>query len=408
MLTGKDMYMNRLSRFSLVFTASIVALTVSSLPGTTLAGSRSAGTPGVTGKSISVGTSIPESGLAQAYSIIAFGSKAYFDYINAHGGVHGRKINFTILDDGYDPTRTRTNVSNLVTHDNVFALVDVLGTANNLAAKSIVDKYKVPLVYPATGSSLMETDKYWFPIQVTYTAEGKILTDYAVHNLHLKKIGVYYQNDDFGLEGLNAVKKEAKKDGAKVVDSENYTFGVSPPDASAQATKLRDAGAKAVIIFNVPGYFQGFIQAAHGVGLKARMLSSDTTLAYGIIQQLGALANGLVYDDYAQLPTAHTAQAKLFHTVIAKYGTPQTTPPETFTEVGFGAAQVFVHALQKAGRKLTRASFLNALNHYNKWNGSIFGKLTYTGGKHIGVRCAYVLTVKKGVPTGVTGYRCPK
>jgi branched-chain amino acid transport system substrate-binding protein len=399
--------MNRLPRFALVFSASILAMAIS-LPGTSLARSRTAGTPGVTKNSISVGTSIPESGLAAAYSIIAFGSKAYFAYINAHGGVHGRKINQTILDDGYDPTTTKANVQNLVTKDKVFGLIDVLGTANNLASKSVIDKYKVPVVYPATGSSLMETDKYWFPIQVTYTAEGKILTNYAVHTLHIKKIGVYYQNDDFGLEGLNAVKKQARKDGAKVVDAENYTFGVSSPDASAQATKLKNAGAKAVIIFNVPGYFQGFIQAAHGVGLNARMLSSDTTLAYGIIQGLGPLANGIVYDDYAQLPTQPTRQAKLFHMVISKYGSPQTTPPETFTEVGFGAAEVFVHALQKAGRHLTRGDFINALNHLNKWSGSIFGKLTYSGRKHVGIQCAYVLVVKHGVPTGVTGYRCPK
>src|SRR6185312_6489301 len=161
------------------------------------AAAHSANEPGVSNSQILVGASLPESGPAGAYGVIGGAENAYFQYVNAHGGVNGRKLTLLVQDDGYDPSRTLVNVKNLVLSRNVFALLSVLGTANNQAVIPFVTRQRVPLVYPATGSSLMAKpfQKYLFPIQVTYTVEGKVLTDYATKTLHAKKIGVFYQND---------------------------------------------------------------------------------------------------------------------------------------------------------------------------------------------------------------------
>jgi ABC-type branched-subunit amino acid transport system substrate-binding protein len=397
--------MSNLTRSSSVVAVLLLFAGAGVLPQRTLASSLQ--TPGVTSTSVLVGTSLPFSGPAAAYGVIANGTRAYFNYVDAHGGVDGRQIKLDILDDGYDPARTRANVQNLVLSKGVFGLVDVLGTANNLAVRPFINQHQIPLVYPATGSSLMAhpMNRYTFAIQVTYTVEGKVLTDYAVKNLHAKKIGVFYQNDDFGKEGLNAITARARRDGASVVDAEPYEL--TQTDFSSQALKIKNAGADAVIIFAVPGPFITFVADAPKVGLKARILSSDVALAYVVVKALGPLAEGMYFDAYSVLPFANNPKAALYRQVMRKYGTAKSTPIDTFTEVGFGAGQVFVEGLKRAGHNLTRAGFLRALQTLRRWNDSIFGPLTYTPSSHAGLNGAYMVQVRKGNLVRISGYQYP-
>jgi branched-chain amino acid transport system substrate-binding protein len=150
------------------------------------------------------------------------------------------------------------------------------------------------------------------------------------------------------------------------------------------------------------------VATAPKVGLKAKLLSSDVALSYGVIKALGPAAEGMYFDNYAALPTANTPQAALFRQIMTKYGTPTTTPIDTFTEVGVGAAQVFVEGLRRAGRNLTRQSFLNGLQTFRAWKGSLFGPVTYTARSHAGVRGAYMIQVRNGDFVRITGYQYPK
>jgi len=398
--------MTRMTRFVAFVAASLLIVGVGVLPGRTFASP--AQTPGVTKKSILIGTSLPLSGPAAAYGAIAYGTRAYFDYVNAHGGVNGRKVKLNILDDGYDPARTVANVKNLVSNQGVFALTDVLGTANNLAARPFITSHKVPLVYPATGSSLMAhpLNKYTFAIQVNYTIEGKVLTDYAVKTLHAKKIGVFYQNDDFGKEGLDAIQARATADGATVADAEPYTLGQT--DFSPQALKLKGAGVDAVIIFAVPTPYITMVVTLSKVGFKAPILSSDVALAYVVVKALGPLAEGLYFDNYAGLPFASTTKAAFFRKVENKYADLKLAPIDTFAAVGFGAGQVLVEGLKRAGKNPTRAGLVKALETLKKWNGSIFGPLTYTAKSHAGLSGSYIIQVHNGAFDTLTKYQYPK
>jgi branched-chain amino acid transport system substrate-binding protein len=398
--------MKRMTRLVAFVVASLLMVGVGVLPGRTFASPVQ--TPGVGKNSILIGTSLPLSGPAAAYGAIAYGTKAYFDYVNAHGGVYGRKVKLSILDDGYNPSRTVSNVQNLVSNQGVFALVDVLGTANNLAARPYITSHKVPLVYPASGSSLMAhpVNKYTFAIQVNYTIEGKVLTDYAVKTLHAKKIGVFYQNDDFGKEGLTAIQARATADGATVADAEPYEL--SQTDLSPQALKLKAAGVDAIIIFAVPGPYITFVDTLSKVGVKVPVLSSDVALAYVVIKALGPLAEGLYFDNYGVLPLANTTKSNFFRNVVTKYGDPKTAPVDTFTSVGFGAAQVLVEGLKRAGKNPTRPGLIAALQTFKKWSGSIFGPLTYTAKSHAGLNGAYILQVHNGAFETLTKYQYPK
>jgi len=397
--------MKRMTKVAAVAAAAVLTAGVIGAPPRTQASSLQ--TPGVTSNSILVGCSLPQSGPAGAYGVIANGTKAYFDYVNAHGGVYGRKIKYTILDDGYDPARQLTNVKNLVLNKGVFALADDLGTANNEAALPFITREGVPLVYPATGSSAMSNPfhEYLFAMQVSYTIEGKVLTDYAVKTLHAKKIGVFYQNDDFGQEGLNAVTARAKQDGASVVDAEPYEL--TQADLSAQALKLKSAGVDAVIMYAVPTPAITFMTTARTVGLKAKILSSDTALDPSIVKAAGPAAEGVYFDSYADLPSANTPSAALFRSIVAKYGDPTTTPANsTFVGAGLLSGDIFVEGLRRAGKNLTRQSFISALETLHNFRPA-GSNITYTPRNHAGIRGAYMVEVKNGVLTPVSGYEYP-
>lgn len=386
-------------------TAILLLLTI--LPSAHRTNARAAAIPGVTASQILVGTSLPLSGPAGAYGIIANGIQAYFSYVNAHGGVYGRKLTLNVLDDGYDPLRTQINVKRLVLSNNVFALLGVLGTANNLAALKFITQQQVPLVYPATGSSLMAKPfhKYLFPLQVTYTVEGKVLTDYAVKTLHAKKIGVFYQNDSFGKEGLDAVTARAKSDGVTVTAAESYQ--VTDTDFSAQAQKLQQAGVDAVIVFAVPSPAATFIGTAAKIGLHAAMLSSSIASDPGVIKALGPAGEGVFFAAYSPLPTSPDPKAVFYRSVMSKYGDTATAPLGEFTEAGVGAAEVFVEGLRRAGKNLTRPGFISALETLRKYNGSIFPNVTYTSTDHSGVQGAYVLRAHNGGLVVASGYEYP-
>jgi len=388
-------------------TAATLALTTAPLAYHASASASTAATPGVTSNSILVGTSLPESGPAGAYAAVGAGTQAYFKYINANGGVNGRKITFLIRDDGYDPSRTVGNVQNLVLVKKVFALADVLGTANNLAALPFITAQGVPLVYPATGSSAMATPlrKDLFPLQVSYTNEGKTMANYLIKTLHLHKLGVFYQNDDFGKEGLAAVTAQASKDGGSVTDSEPYAL--TDTDFSGQVLKLQQAGVDAVAIFAIPSPAASFIGTAAKVGLRVPLYSSSIASDPAVFKILGLASEGVYFTGYAPLPTSSDPKAVLYRKIVTQYGDPVTAPVGSFSEVGVGAGQIFVEALRRAGKNLTRQSFLAALETFNNYQGSLLPSVTYNGKSHYGATATYTARVHNTQLVQLTGYQIP-
>src|SRR5258705_11238515 len=158
--------------------------------------------PGVSATSIKIGGTFPLTGFASSYKTIPLAEKAYFDYVNDHGGVNGRKINFEILDGSYDPSKTVPLAQQLVEKDGVFAVFGSLGTAPGLATWGYLNSKKVPQVLLATGDSYWGFSKKKYPwttgYQPDYPGEGKLYGRYIVQNMPNAKIGVLYQNDVYG------------------------------------------------------------------------------------------------------------------------------------------------------------------------------------------------------------------
>lgn len=388
--------------------AALVVCTGLLVPGRTQASvAASSAVPGVTSNQILIGTSLPQSGIAAAYKVIANGEQAYIDDINAHGGVHGRKIKLMVMDDQYNPANTLANVKNLVLSQHVFALMGVLGTDNNLAIMPFITQQKVPLIFPLTGSSkvIRPLRKYIFTYEVSYTVEGTILTDYAVKKLGAKNIAVFYQNDDFGKEGLNAITAQAKVDGAAIVAADSYNL--TDLNMTAQVQDAVQANADAVIMFAVPPSAALYLVSAHIARYKGRVLSTSVAADPILLKTLKGMASGLYFDAWLPDPQAKTAQMATYRSILARYAKGMNVMDPSI-EGGMAAAQVLVEGLKRAGRNLTRESLAKAMESVHNWNGGIAPNVTYSATKHDGPEGAYMAQQNNGLLIPLGAYIYPK
>src|SRR5438309_10851018 len=160
------------------------------------AGARPTATPGVNANEIRLGSSVPLSGEAAIAGNVARGADAYFKYVNDKGGVFGRKITFTYLDDGYDPGRAVNNTIRLIQQEQVFAVFSSLGTNNNLAVRKLLNEAKVPQLYVSSGATTFGRDYKQYPWTIgyipPYSEEGDIYGQYVLKNIKKPKIAVLY------------------------------------------------------------------------------------------------------------------------------------------------------------------------------------------------------------------------
>ena len=207
-----------------------------------------ASAPGITPTTITIGSHQPLTGpAAPGYSEISPASAAYFDYVNANGGMYGRKIVYKYLDDGYNPTKTASVVRQLVLQDKVYAIFDGLGTPTHLAAVSFLNAQKVPDVFVASGCECWnDPSKYpeTFGWQLDYIREGKILGQYIKQHFAGKKIGYFYQNDEFGQDGVKGLTDEIPA--STVVSKQTYV--PTNTNIGPQVAALRASGAQVVVV----------------------------------------------------------------------------------------------------------------------------------------------------------------
>jgi ABC-type branched-subunit amino acid transport system substrate-binding protein len=161
---------------------------------------------GVSSSTIKLGITVPLTGAAApGYNKIPAAMKAYFDYVNANGGVNGRKIQLIVKDDAYSPAQTLSVTNDLILKDKVFALVGTLGTANNEATTRLINSQRVPRLFVNTGfSGFADMKKYptTFPLFPSYATEAKAMGKYIADNLAGHKVALIYQDDDFGADAL--------------------------------------------------------------------------------------------------------------------------------------------------------------------------------------------------------------
>src|SRR5690242_6963838 len=222
--------------------------------GSSSSGSGGSTAPGVTATSVTFGTHQPLTGpAAPGYSEIAPASQAFFDYVNAHGGVFGRKIHLIIKDDGYNPTNTVNVVRQLVLQNNVFGIFEGLGTPTHTKVVGFLNASKVPDLFVASGCPCWDkgsSQPYTFGWQPNYTIEGKILGQYIKQHFAGKKVAVLYQDDDFGQGGLAGIEDEVPA--SQIVAKEAYQAGVT--QLAPQITAIKASKAQVLVDFTVPIY----------------------------------------------------------------------------------------------------------------------------------------------------------
>ena len=203
-----------------------------------------------------LGGTSPLTGPAAAYASVARGAKAYFDSVDAKGGVAKRKIDYRIVDDAYNPAQTVQDVRRLVEQDKVFAVFNTLGTESNLAVRDYLNQSKVPQLFVASGATTWGRDAATYPwtigFQPSYAAEGWVYGQYVAKTQKKARIGVLFQNDDYGKDLLGGLKRGLGRAGSKVVAAQPYE--VTSSDVGSQIAKLKAAKANILAIFATPQF----------------------------------------------------------------------------------------------------------------------------------------------------------
>ncbi|GIE99040.1 ABC transporter substrate-binding protein [Paractinoplanes rishiriensis] len=351
-----------MKRTATVLAAVLLAAAGCSSNGDSNNSGSSANTPGVTDTEIVVGTHMPLTGPAAAgYSKIAPASKAYFDFVNANGGVHGRKITYKIMDDGYNPSNTQQVVRELVLQDKVFAILNGLGTPTHTGVLDFLKTNRVPDLFVASGSrSWNQPDKYpgTFGFNPDYTVEGKILATHVKETHAGKKVCFLGQDDDFGRDSLAGIEKILGPVAAK------QSYVTSNPNVGPQMGALKAAGCQVVMLATVPGFTALSIGTAAKIGFKPQFVVSNvgsdpTTLA----KTLGAAApllEGVVAANYLPLATDDANPwIQLYKKVNAQYN--GNAEFDNNIIYGMSVAYLFVQTLQAAGQDLTREKLIETV-----------------------------------------------
>jgi branched-chain amino acid transport system substrate-binding protein len=336
--------------------------------------------PGITKTSITIGGTFPLTGVASAYKTIPAAETAYFAYVNAHGGVNGRKINDIIVDDAYNPALTVPAVQKLVEQDHVFALLGDLGTAPGLATWGYTNQHKVPQVFLATGDSYWgycehkacqgSTKPYTIGWQPDYPSEGRMYGKYIAANMPDAKIGILFQNDAFGKNYITGLKQGLGSKASDIVDEEG--FNATDTTVTQQVLALKAKGANVYFIAATPAQAIAGLVTATKIGWNPTTFLANVSNIRPfllIAAANGANLNGLISSSY--LPTWNQTTIpgmKLAKSIIAQYApalAPDFAQGDSNLVYGMAVAWTFVYALQNAGKNPTRASLETALHSMN-------------------------------------------
>ncbi len=359
----------------------IIAITAMAAISVTACGSKTpaaSNAPGVTDTTVTIGSTDPLTGpAAPGYSEIPAAAQAYFNYINANGGINGRKITLKYLDDAYNPTQTVTLTKQLVLQDKVFALVGSLGTPTHTKVVDFLNSSRVPDLFVASGCTCWDqakTHPYTFGWQPDYTVEGKILGQYITQHFAGKKVAYFYQDDDFGRDGVAGLDKYIPSN--LVVGRQSYQPG--NVDVSAQVAAIANAKPDVVVLETIPAYTALFKLTSLKLGFSPTLavsnVGSDPITVQGLLQafakQAGAtvqpdqLIEGIISDTYLpSLGDTSNSWITLFKKIHDQY-----LPKLPFDgNVGYGmaSAYTFAQALAAAGKNPTRQGLIDALQKGN-------------------------------------------
>jgi len=319
--------------------------------------------PGASDAEIRIGNIMPYSGPASAYGTIGKTLAAYFNKINAEGGVNGRKITFVTYDDGYAPPKTVEQARRLVENDDVLLILNSLGTAHNTAIQKYMNAKKVPQLFVATGATKFGDPKN-FPWtmgwQPNYQSEGRIFAQYILKNHPDGKIGILYQNDDYGKDYVKGLKDGLA---GKMKIIAELPYEAADPTVDSQMVSLKASGADIFYNVTTPKFAAQAIKKAAEIGWKPVHLLNSVSASVGAVIRPAGLENahGVLTALYGKDPTDPVWNddpgRKEWLAFMEKYY-PEGDRTSSFTVYGYSVAQTMVQVLMQCADDLTRANVM--------------------------------------------------
>ena len=375
--------MNRRKLITVSAVLAVASLAVTAVPA-------QAAEVGVSSTEIKLGMTLPMTGSASpGYNKIPAAVKAYFDYVNANGGINGRKLTLIAKDDEYVPTKAVAKTNELILKDKVMALLAPLGTANNKAVASVVNPGRrgIPVLFVNTGfSGFADKKKYptTFSVLPSYIMEAKIMSEYIKDNFDGKKLGLIYQDDDFGDDALAGFKQAGVNFAVQVPYASGSQSGTT---AAGWIQKLQAGGAEVVILFGVSSATAAALGTAAVMKYAPQWIlgsvGGDATTIKAAGVPAGVLYNAVGASFAPATTDTNDEYVKLFQDIYLK-----ANPTQTFDNnvmIGMNSAFLTAQAIQAAGKNPTRKSLIAAIEK----SGSTFASaalvpLNYSTTSHIG------------------------
>ncbi|WP_040781066.1 ABC transporter substrate-binding protein [Nocardia pneumoniae] len=329
-------------------------------------------TTGITDTSIKLGGIYPLSGPASAYGELPKGVRAYFDYVNAeHGGINGRKVEYLVRDDGYQPPKTVEETRRLVEQDQVFAVFQTLGTPTSSAVWDYLNQRKVPQVFVAGGATKWGADDnhpWTIGWQPSYRTEARAFAQYVRQQRPNATVAVLYQNDDFGKDLLTSFRAAVAGSGVTVVADQSYE--VTDPSVEAQVRNLAASKADVLLNFSTPKFASQALAAEarntdwnplHIVSQVANTISTLKPVGFPNVQ--GVVSAAFTKDPADPQWEADPAM-RGYQEKLAKYA-PGADPTNQYTVVGWAAAESF-HKTMAAAKCPTREGLRDSMRALNQ------------------------------------------
>src|SRR2546421_1353078 len=320
---------------------------------------------GATNTEIKIGNIMPYSGPASAYGVIGKTEQAYFNKINAEGGINGRKINFVSYDDGYSPPKTVEQARKLVESDEVLFIFNSLGTPPNTAIQKYMNSKKVPQLFVQTGATKWNDPKE-FPWtmgwQPNYQSESRIYAKYILKEKPDAKIAVLYQNDDYGKDYLKGLKDGLGAKAASMIVAEE-SFEVTQPTIDSNIVKLKSLGADVFFNVTTPKFAAQAIKKNQEIGWKPLHFLNGVSSSIGSVIKPAGFENsqGIISSNYLKDPTdiewKNDAGMKAWNEFLDKYY-PEANRADASVMYAYTVAQGLVHVLKTCGDDLTRENVM--------------------------------------------------
>ncbi|MBT4136957.1 MAG: ABC transporter substrate-binding protein [Candidatus Latescibacteria bacterium] len=341
-----------------------------------LAGSVGAET-GVTDDKIKVGMIADLTGpIAFVGQEASSGVKLYLQHVNDLGGVHGRKIELIVEDDGYKPPRTVAAFRKLLDRDGVFCFAGNIGSSTTMATFPLIKRERVPLIGPGNFNSAMFTPakRYVFALDPSYPTQSWIMLKYIHQNAPAAKLAIIYQDDDMGLDGLRGFHEAAKHYNLPVVAEASYKRGAV--DFSTQVLSLKQKDPTHVILVTVTREAPAILEKSHQLGWHPQFLAALPAADQRVVELAGEAAANFMGITFLDLSSPEPdKQTQRYLDLVHQYDPGRKL--SLYHAYGVMLAQIFVEGLQRAGRDLTREKLVDAMETFNGWQDCLGPPVTY-------------------------------